>query len=254
MLDDKTELPEGTDKIIAGARRRLADGEASALVPNVGQPRDSAGRQRRRADRQVRSGREKIVEPGADKTRGLVGQGLERGGRGARQRLASWSATPPTASMSASAPNMATMPAGPPTAIDKAANSLAGKDRRRTDRRHPRIRPQEPRRRPGRRGDRRLRAGPADQVRPRQGRRRQRQALLASALMLKPADPRRPGGEAPDRRAVSQLVDEGKAYAQAELGVAKAVAAAKADGLKMPAILLGAALSVAAGGGDRRSR
>ena len=61
--------------------------------------------------------------------------------------------------------------------------------------------------------------------------------------MLKPADPPPPGPD--DDRSigelVSRLVDEGKAYAQAEIGVAKAIAAAKADGLKVPAILLGAA-------------
>ena len=67
--------------------------------------------------------------------------------------------------------------------------------------------------------------------------------------MLKPADPPMapepgpdPNGERPIGELVSQLVDEGKAYAQAELGVAKAIASAKASSLKVPAILLGAAL------------
>lgn len=66
--------------------------------------------------------------------------------------------------------------------------------------------------------------------------------------MLKPADPGlrpepgpEPNGERPIGELVHQLVEEGKAYAQAELGVAKAIAAAKANGLKVPAILLGAA-------------
>ncbi len=66
--------------------------------------------------------------------------------------------------------------------------------------------------------------------------------------MLKPADPAirpEPDPEANDERPigelVSQLVDEGKAYAQAELGLAKAIASAKAGSLKVPAILLGAA-------------
>ena len=61
--------------------------------------------------------------------------------------------------------------------------------------------------------------------------------------MLKPADPPRPGPD--DDRSigelVSRLVDEGKAYAQAEIGVAKAIASAKANHLKAPAILLAAA-------------
>lgn len=62
--------------------------------------------------------------------------------------------------------------------------------------------------------------------------------------MLKPADPPPPGAgdERPIGELVNQLVEEGKAYAQAELGVAKAIAAEKAGTLKVPAILLGAAL------------
>jgi hypothetical protein len=68
--------------------------------------------------------------------------------------------------------------------------------------------------------------------------------------MLKPTDPAMqpperspdPGDERPIGELVQQLVEEGKAYAQAELGVAKAIAADKANGLKVPAILLGAAL------------
>ena len=63
--------------------------------------------------------------------------------------------------------------------------------------------------------------------------------------MLKPTDPAlqppEPGDERPIGELVHQLVEEGKAYAQAELGVAKAVASAKADGLKVPAILFAAA-------------
>ncbi|HEU5285551.1 MAG TPA: phage holin family protein [Sphingomicrobium sp.] len=67
--------------------------------------------------------------------------------------------------------------------------------------------------------------------------------------MLKPNDPARqppeppePGDERPIGELVHQLVEEGKAYAQAELGVARAIASAKADRLRVPAILLGAAL------------
>ena len=62
--------------------------------------------------------------------------------------------------------------------------------------------------------------------------------------MLKPAEPPmrpEPSGERPIGELVHQLVDDGKAYAEAELGVAKAIASAKAGSLKVPAILLGAA-------------
>ena len=64
--------------------------------------------------------------------------------------------------------------------------------------------------------------------------------------MLKPTDPGMTpsgtGDERPIGELVHELVEDGKAYAQAELGVAKAIATAKADGLKVPAILLVAAL------------
>src|SRR5688572_32820867 len=63
--------------------------------------------------------------------------------------------------------------------------------------------------------------------------------------MLKPADPvltpPEPGDERPVGELVHQLVEEGKAYAQAEFGLAKAIAAAKASVLTVPAILVGAA-------------
>lgn len=63
--------------------------------------------------------------------------------------------------------------------------------------------------------------------------------------MLKPPDPLPPGGERPIGEIVSDLVDEGKAYARAELELAKAIAASKASGLKAPLVLLAAALFVA---------
>ena len=65
MADDKTaELPEGTDKVIAGAsdtalvaKRKVAD---SALATKL------------------RSGSEKLSNQAGERARGLVGQGLER--------------------------------------------------------------------------------------------------------------------------------------------------------------------------------
>lgn len=59
--------------------------------------------------------------------------------------------------------------------------------------------------------------------------------------MLKPADPAPAGEERPIGEIVGDLVDEGKAFAKAELDLAKAVAAARAQALKAPAILLAAA-------------
>lgn len=65
--------------------------------------------------------------------------------------------------------------------------------------------------------------------------------------MLKPADPAPPDNERAIGDIVSDLVDDAKAYAQAELDLAKAIAADKARGLKIGAILLVAALVVAFG-------
>ena len=61
--------------------------------------------------------------------------------------------------------------------------------------------------------------------------------------MLKPADPPMagPDEERPVGEIVHQLVEDGKAYAQAEIDLAKAIALAKADAFKLPAILFGAA-------------
>ncbi len=62
--------------------------------------------------------------------------------------------------------------------------------------------------------------------------------------MLKPnTDPMQdPEDERPIGELVGQLIDEGKAYAKAEVELAKATALAKAEAFKVPAILLFAAL------------
>ena len=51
-----------------------------------------------------------------------------------------------------------------------------------------------------------------------------------------PGDNDRPVGEL-----VHELIEDGKAYARAELAVAKSIATAKANALKLPAILFGVA-------------
>ena len=60
--------------------------------------------------------------------------------------------------------------------------------------------------------------------------------MLKPGEHLQPPPPERPVGEL-----VHQLVEDGKAYAAAELNVAKATAQAKADAFKLPALLLGGA-------------
>ncbi len=65
--------------------------------------------------------------------------------------------------------------------------------------------------------------------------------------MLKPAEHPAPEDERPIGEIVSDLVDDAKAYAQAELDLAKAIAADKARRIKVGAILLVVALVVAFG-------
>ena len=89
MQDNNSELPEGTDKVISGASTPTsAEGENGdvLLVADVGQPSSDTARPTtgRAATRdaivdKIRTGREKLSSQAADKTRGLVGQGLERG-------------------------------------------------------------------------------------------------------------------------------------------------------------------------------
>jgi len=62
--------------------------------------------------------------------------------------------------------------------------------------------------------------------------------------MLKPVEPT-PPPERPIGELVHELVEEGKAYAYAELDLAKAIATAKARALAVPAALFGAAIIVA---------
>ena len=68
MADQKNDLPEGTDSVIAGAS--VTENE-EALIVHEPTARDKA------VDK-LKSGGEKLSGQAADKARGLVGQGLER--------------------------------------------------------------------------------------------------------------------------------------------------------------------------------
>lgn len=57
--------------------------------------------------------------------------------------------------------------------------------------------------------------------------------------MLKPVDP--PPAERPVGDLVHELIEDGKAYARSEIGLAKAIAAAKGKALVAPAAMFGAA-------------
>lgn len=63
--------------------------------------------------------------------------------------------------------------------------------------------------------------------------------------MLKPADPGPPPPERPIGELVHELIEEGKAYARAEIGLARAIAYAKGKALILPAVLFGAAFILA---------
>ena len=64
--------------------------------------------------------------------------------------------------------------------------------------------------------------------------------------MLKPGEHMQPEpSERPVGELVHQLIEEGKAYARAEVGLVKAIAAAKGKALAIPVGLFGAALLVA---------
>lgn len=65
--------------------------------------------------------------------------------------------------------------------------------------------------------------------------------------MLKPADSRPigPDEERPVSELVHRLVEDGKAYAKAEVGLVKAIATAKGKALAVPAALLGVAFILA---------
>jgi hypothetical protein len=65
--------------------------------------------------------------------------------------------------------------------------------------------------------------------------------------MLKPADPG-PQQERPVGELVHELIEDGKAYARAEVGLAKAIATAKGKALILPAALFGAAFVFALAG------
>jgi hypothetical protein len=62
--------------------------------------------------------------------------------------------------------------------------------------------------------------------------------------MLKPADPG-PQEERPIGELVQELIEEGKAYARAEIGLAKAIAAAKGKALILPLALFATAFILA---------
>ena len=149
MQDDKRELPEGTDRIIAGAsaptvdnsgavgvgetQGRSGDDEGEVLVvADVGDDTGGTGRGTGSARTgaiadKIRSGREKLSSQAADKTRGLVTQGLERSAEALANvgKLVGDTADGLDERLGPEYGDYARRAA---TAIEDTANSLAGKD------------------------------------------------------------------------------------------------------------------------------
>ena len=63
--------------------------------------------------------------------------------------------------------------------------------------------------------------------------------------MLKPVDPAPPESERPVGELVHELIEDGKAYARAEIGLVKAIATTKGKALIVPAALFGLAFILA---------
>ena len=118
MIDDKDQLPEGTDHIITGAGvDSQTDSELAVREPSA----------RDKVREQVRSGGEKIAGQAADKARGLVAQGIERSSEalGSVSKLVGDTAEGLDERLGQEYGDYARKAA---TAIDNAASSLAAKD------------------------------------------------------------------------------------------------------------------------------
>lgn len=84
MANPNDTLPEGTDSIVSGTGRSTGDhSDRSTQSDNAdtrGAIGTASGSPRERAVETLRSGTEKLSGQAAEKARGLVSQGLERGG------------------------------------------------------------------------------------------------------------------------------------------------------------------------------
>jgi hypothetical protein len=117
-MADQKELPEGTDTVIAGA---------SVTSDNEEQMIEREPRARDKVLEKVKEGRGKLAGQAADKTRGLVGQGLERSSEALANvsKLVGDTASGLDERLGAEYGDYARKAA---TAIEDVANSLASKD------------------------------------------------------------------------------------------------------------------------------
>ena len=126
MGDNRTDLPEGTDTIITGAED-LDTTSATGGTSTDSNALVETGSRRAAFTEKLRTGSDKLSGQAADKARGLVGQGLERGAEalGNVSKLVGDTATGLDERLGEEYGEYARKAA---SAIENAANSLASKD------------------------------------------------------------------------------------------------------------------------------
>ena len=122
MADQNDTLPEGTDKIIAGAARTENE---ETLIVSEPTPRSSSTRSK--AVESLRTGSEKLSGQAADKARGLVGQGLERSSE-ALANVSKLVGDTATSLDERLGPQYGDYARSAATSIEETANKLAAKD------------------------------------------------------------------------------------------------------------------------------
>lgn len=121
MADQNDTLPEGTDKIIAGASR--TENEENLIVSEPTTPSSA----RSKAVESLRTGSEKLSGQAADKARGLVGQGLERSSE-ALANVSKLVGDTATSLDERLGPQYGDYARSAATSIEETANKLAAKD------------------------------------------------------------------------------------------------------------------------------
>lgn len=123
MADDETTLPDGTDRIIPGAATGSANEEQMIMADS----RSGRSSGRDAVIDKVRSGGSRLADQAAEKTRGFVGQGLERGSEALANvsKLVGDTASGLDERLGSEYGDYARKAAG---AIEDAANKLAAKD------------------------------------------------------------------------------------------------------------------------------
>jgi len=126
MIEQNDQLPEGTDSIVAGAA--VTSDNQERMIVNESSPSDRMVETSRRTKvvEKVKTSSNKLAGQAADKTRGLVGQGLERSSEALASvsKLVGDTAAGIDDRLGQEYGDYARKAAG---AIDNAANSLASK-------------------------------------------------------------------------------------------------------------------------------